>query len=121
MTFGREHSGAIISEHTSKPGLVDPVRQWTPSIAVCPLLFSTSDRFPQWKHHLLVGSLGLQEFRRIELSGNHAKHEELLLKRRGRIRDIVTGPDGYLYLALEQGGRGGQIVRLVPTDSTSRR
>ncbi|HYP15758.1 MAG TPA: PQQ-dependent sugar dehydrogenase, partial [Opitutus sp.] len=32
VTHGREHSGAAISEFTSKPGMMDPVRQWTPSI-----------------------------------------------------------------------------------------
>jgi glucose/arabinose dehydrogenase len=68
---------------------------------------------------LLVGSLSLQEFRRIELKEGQIEHEELLFKSYGRIRDIVTGPDGYLYLAIEGGERGGKIARLVPTARTA--
>jgi glucose/arabinose dehydrogenase len=32
----------------------------------------------------------------------------------GRVRDIKTGPDGLLYVALELPGHPGRIVRLVP-------
>jgi aldose sugar dehydrogenase len=38
-------------------------------------------------------------------------HQELLFKGIGRVRDVKTGPDGYLYVALNNPGR---IVRLVP-------
>jgi len=115
VTFGKDNNGEIISEFTSKPGMVDPIVQWTPSIAVCPVHLSTSDRYPAWKGQLLVGSLARQEFRRIEVKDGHAVHQELLFKWLGRIRDIETGPDGYLYLALEHRERPGEIVRLIPT------
>lgn len=114
VTFGREHNGDIISELTSKPGMVDPLAQWTPSIAVCPVHLSTGDRYPQWNRQLLVGSLEREEFRRIEINDGRVVRQELLFKRLGRIRDIKTGPDGYLYLALEHRDRPGEIVRLVP-------
>jgi glucose/arabinose dehydrogenase len=32
-----------------------------------------------------------------------------------RIRDVVTGPDGSIYLLIEHKS-GGQIARLLPTD-----
>src|SRR5687768_7994053 len=94
--------------------MIDPVVQWTPSIAVSPVHVSDSDQYPKWKHQLFVGSLNLQEFRRIEVSGDRVVDHELLFKNLGRIRDIKTGPEGYLYLVIEHGGRSGEIVRLVP-------
>jgi aldose sugar dehydrogenase len=114
VTFGREHSGEKISAFTSQPGMIDPVVQWTPSIAVCPVHLSDSDRYPKWKHQLLVGSLSLQEFHRIQVSDDRVVDHELLFKNLGRIRDIKTGPEGYLYLVIEHAGRSGEIVRLVP-------
>lgn len=114
VTFGREHSGAKISDFTSKPGMIDPVTQWTPSLAVCPLHFCTGDFYPKWKNQFLVGSLSLQEFRRVAVDGDREVHQETLFKGLGRIRDIQLGPDGYLYLAIEQRGANGQIMRLMP-------
>jgi hypothetical protein len=45
--------------------------------------------------------------------------EKLLGGVLGRIRDVRTGPDGYVYLALEGLGRGAlsPIVRLEPVES----
>jgi glucose/arabinose dehydrogenase len=42
-------------------------------------------------------------------------HTEELFKGLGRVRDIKTGPDGLIYVALEAIGKPGRIVRLVPT------
>ena len=115
VTFGRDNDGSIISELTSKPGMVDLVAQWTPSIAVSPVHLSLSDRYPKWKHMLLIGSLAFQEFRRIEVRDGQVVEQELLFKEHGRIRDIRTGPDGYIYLAFERWDwGGGEIARLVP-------
>ena len=116
VTFGREHTGAKISDFTSKAGMENPVVQWTPSIATCPILFTTSDRYPRWQKQLLVGSLSFQELRRVVLEGGRVISQEVLFSRRGRIRDIKTGPDGYLYLAMEKAGPTGEIIRLVPRE-----
>ena len=40
-------------------------------------------------------------------------HQEEVYRAPGRIRDVETGPDGFIYLAVEGPGR---IVRLVPED-----
>lgn len=114
VTFGVADNGDIISNLTTKEGMADPVTHWSPSIAPCPIHFSTSDRYPGWKYSLLVGSLAARQLRRLELDGDKLVHEEVVLKNLGRIRDIVTGPDGYLYLAVEYWDRSGEILRLVP-------
>jgi len=95
-----------------------PVLQWTPSIAVSPIRFYTGDAFPHWKNQLFLGALAQQELHRLEVKGDRVIHRELILKGQGRVRDIITGPDGYLYLALEIPGPDtpDHVVRLVPTD-----
>ena len=44
--------------------------------------------------------------------------EEIIFKGYGRVRDVVTGPDGLLYLAMNSPGR---IARLVPDESVAAR
>ena len=117
ITHGINYDGTAITDQTAADGMEQPVRHWTPSIATSQIAFYTGDRFPKWKNHLFLGSLAQQKFIRIELDGKRIIHEEELFKNLGRIRDIKTGPDGYLYLALEQlGGASGRIVRLVPVE-----
>jgi glucose/arabinose dehydrogenase len=115
ITFGMNYDGTAVSEKTEAPGMEQPVRNWTPSIAASQIHFYTGDKFPQWKNNLFLGSLAQQRFIRFEVDGDNIVHEEEIFRNLGRIRDIVTGPDGYLYIALEQiGNASGRIVRLVP-------
>ena len=47
------------------------------------------------------------------LSGQwEVTNEETLVRNRGRIRDVRQGPDGYIYVAFDEGH--GEIVRLEP-------
>jgi len=89
------------------------VVHWTPSIAVCAIAFYTGDRFPRWQHDLLVTALGGQQVRRLEIRDGRVTHQEVLLRGYGRVRDVVVGPDGLVYLAMND---PGQIVRLVPDE-----
>ena len=111
------YDGTPVSDRTEAPGMEQPVRYWTPSIAVSPIAFYTGDKFPAWRGNLFVGSLAMQKFLRFEVAGGKIVHEEELFTHLGRVRDIRTGPDGYLYVALEQIGQAsGQLVRLVPAN-----
>ena len=69
---------------------------------------------------------GLQ-LRRLEVTNNTITSEEVVFGQFGRVRDIVQGPDGYLYIALQNptgAGTGlslsastpGRVIRLVPSD-----
>lgn len=93
-----------------------PVINWTPSIAVSQIEFYTGDRFPRWKGNLFIGSLAQQKFIRVVVDGDRVVSREEVFNGYGRVRDIKTGPDGCLYLALELIGKPGRIVRLVPAD-----
>ena len=70
------------------------------------------ESFPRWRDNLLVASLRFGRLHRLQLEEGRVLHDEILFEW-GRLRDIETGPDGLIYLALEKPGR---IVRLVPAN-----
>ncbi len=117
ITYGRNYGiGTRIGEGTEKPGMAQPIWQWTPSIAPSGMAFYTGDRFPAWRGNLFVGALRGQMLVRLELDGNRVLREERLLQGQiGRIRDVRTGPDGLLYLLTDEAR--GRIVRIEPGSS----
>jgi len=109
ISYGRNYSGTVLTPHTALPGMAQPVSQWTPSIAVCGLDVYTGDLFPEWKGRLLAGALAYQTVRLIEVDGETYVSESTLIKDQGRVRDVTTGPDGAIYVALPT-----RIVRISP-------
>ena len=114
ITYGREYrSGARIGVGTAAPGMAQPVLHWTPSIAPSGMTFYDGDRFPGWRGDLFAGALVGQHLRRVQLDGERAVAEEVLLHRRvGRVRDVKQGPDGMLWLL--EDARSASIYRLEP-------
>jgi aldose sugar dehydrogenase len=110
-TFGINYDGTPITDRTSAPGLESPVSYWTPSAAPSGIAFYTGRRFPGWTNDLFVAMLAEHELRRLVVSGRTVTHQETIFKGFGRVRHVVDGPDGLLYVALNDPGR---IVRLVP-------
>ncbi len=102
-----------VIEGKERAGMERPLASWTPSIAPNALEFYKADKFPRWKNSLFMACLVGQRLVRIETEGDKVTHQEVLFKEHGRVRDVVTGPDGYLYVALNNPGR---IARLVPAD-----
>jgi len=111
ISYGINYDGTPITDHTAQDGMDQPITYWVPSIAASPITFYTGNRFPHWKNNLFLGSLAAQELRRLVIDGHSVTHQEVLFKGIGRVRDIVNGPDGYLYVVLNQPDR---IERLVP-------
>jgi glucose/arabinose dehydrogenase len=110
VSYGVNYDDVDISgrKHT---GYQEPTFQWTPSIGACGLAFLTSEVYgASWKGSLFAGALALNHVSRIYFEDGKAK-EEVLLKKVGRVRDVVQGPDGYIYLSLEGPGR---IVKVLP-------
>jgi glucose/arabinose dehydrogenase len=113
---GVQYGGATIHDESSAPGMTDPVHLWTPSIATSGKLYYTGDAFPAWRGSLFVGGLAGQQLARVTIEGHEATGEETLLQGAvGRIRDVRQGPDGFIYLAIDD-RRGGEtpILRLEP-------
>lgn len=115
ITYGIDYSGAIISDKTHAPGMEQPVIYWKPSIAPSGMAFYTGDKFPKWKGDIFVGALAKAHLRRLELQGDKVIEQEVLLKDLDeRIRDVRSGPDGYLYVLTDSDD--GMILRLKPAE-----
>jgi glucose/arabinose dehydrogenase len=78
---------------------------------VCGIDFYEGDVFPQWKGHLLVSSLAKEELRLLTIDGEKVTGQEVLLANVGRLRDVASGPDGNVYVVVNNPGR---LIRLVP-------
>lgn len=113
ITYGRNYDGTVSTEHKKMDGMEIPILYWTPSIAVCGLDFYTGDLFSEWKNDLLVGALKYEELRLLDIEDNRVIHQEVILKNQGRVRDVSTGPDGAIYVVLNEPGK---ILRLTPND-----
>jgi glucose/arabinose dehydrogenase len=110
VSHGREYAtGLRVSRHDSLPGFVDPVWVWVPSIAPSGMAFypdeaggdgsgamSPDAMFPEWRGHLLVGSLKFRRLYLVEIGddGLPASESVILDGEIGRIRDVAVGPDG---------------------------
>ncbi|MEM7218106.1 MAG: PQQ-dependent sugar dehydrogenase [Pseudomonadota bacterium] len=116
--YGRDYSGALISPFERLPAYAEPEVHWTPSIAASGLAFYAGDRFPQWRGDLFVGALIEQSVRRVDLAAGRVVGEEILFTEIGeRIRDVRTGPDGYLYVLTDTElteTSSGRILRIEP-------
>lgn len=108
-------SGSAIHAGTHAEGMTQPRKVWVPSIATSGLALYTGDAFPHWRGHLLAGGLAGQEVTLLELDGQRVVREESLVKGLGRVRDVRQGPDGFVYLAIDdRGAKPSAIVRLEP-------
>jgi glucose/arabinose dehydrogenase len=120
VSYGRDYSGAPVSDKRTGEGLEDPVLFWVPSIAISGMTFYTGDRFPRWRNNLFVGGL---QFGRIPRTGQmqrivfndnwqEIRREALFVDLRQRIRDVTQGPDGLLYVLTDE--RDGALLKLEP-------
>lgn len=104
VTYGVNYSGTSITEERARPGMEDPIFYWLPSIAPSGFAYVTSEKFPELKGNLLVGSLKFQYLELLELDGKKITKRTKLLEDSGRMRDVKQGPDGNIYVAIE--GKG---------------
>ncbi|MGM0562178.1 MAG: PQQ-dependent sugar dehydrogenase [Pseudomonadota bacterium] len=115
ITYGMAYSGGTIGEGTEKEGMEQPLHYWTPSIAPSGMAFYDGDRFPEWRGDLFVGALAMTHLTRLEIEGEEIVDEERLLEERGqRIRAVRSGPEGYLYVVIDDSD--AEILRLVPAE-----
>jgi glucose/arabinose dehydrogenase len=114
VTYGVEYSGLKVSDKQEAPGLESPVHYWVPSIATSGLAFYTGTAIPAWTGNVFVGGLASKELVRLEMRDGKVVHEERLFKDAlgQRIRTVVNGPDGALYLLTDE--PEGRVLRVVP-------
>jgi glucose/arabinose dehydrogenase len=113
IAYGIEYQGgAITGGVQQKEGMEQPRYYWDPVIAPSGMTFYTANAFPAWKGSLFIGGLGGQALVRLEIAGEKVTGEERLLIGQGRVRDVVQGPDGAIYILTD--AAAGKMMKLVP-------
>lgn len=85
-------------------GMIEPVVVWPPSGNPGNLTFYTGDVFPQWRGDILVAAMsrpGALVRVSLDADGNAAGEERMLTELGQRMRDVVQGPDGRVYVLTE--------------------
>jgi glucose/arabinose dehydrogenase len=121
VSMGRNYTGSLVSEEPwFRKGMDNPRMFWVPSISPSSLLFYDGDRFKGWKGSMFVGALTARSLLRVSFNqpSQAERREPLLSGLNVRVRDVILGPDGNLYVATEQasGGRAadGTVLRIEP-------
>jgi glucose/arabinose dehydrogenase len=122
---GGNYGWPVEREGESHPSFDDPLlkHDGPPAGAV----FVSGHVYPRLFGNFLFVTLATEDLRRLVLSETQPpaveRMERHLTGVLGRLRDIVQGPDGYLYVATSnRDGRGGpapgddRVVRLLPAD-----
>ena len=116
IAYGIEYQGGQITGGVQqREGMEQPRYYWDPVIAPSGMVFYTGTMFPAWRNSLFIGGLGSTNLVRLTLKGEQVTGEERLLQdlqpQRERIRDVVQGPDGALYLLTDSAK--GRLLKLV--------
>ncbi|EFE93645.1 PQQ-dependent sugar dehydrogenase [Serratia odorifera] len=112
-THGINYSGSPIPEAkgAQADGTEVPLHHWETSPGISGMAFYDASRFPAWQHSLFIGALAQKNLIRLTLVGDKIVAEERLLSDRDeRIREVRTGPDGYLYLLTDDSD--GKLLRV---------
>jgi glucose/arabinose dehydrogenase len=110
-------SGTAIHEGTIREGMENPLYVWVPSIGTSGFLIYDGEAFPEWKGHVFAGGLSGERIDRIQIEDGRIYISETVFHHMGRVRDVRQGPDGLIYVALEERGGGTTaIVRLEPVN-----
>ena len=111
----------------TRPDMRAPVTFFSPAVAPSGASFYTGNRVPAFRNDLFVATLRGMGLLRVRLDPTDPRRiadvETLVEGRYGRLRDVVTGPDGYLYFCTSnRDGRAApvatddRILRVVPVN-----
>lgn len=109
ISYGINYSGTAFTEITHKEGMEQPVYYWVPSIAPSGMAFVKDSKDKHLEGNILAGSLKFQYLEHLILEKDKVVKREKLLEDVGRVRNVVMGPKGEVYIGVE--GKG--ILKLV--------
>lgn len=117
VTLGIDYSGAKISPFNQFEGMVNPLLDWTPSIAPSSMTVYNHEAFPVLKNTAIVTALKTQRVYAVPLSelrkGSMIKGAQLLLDTiETRMRDVAVDINGDILLLTD--GDNGKVIRISP-------
>ncbi len=118
VSYSRQYRGDRVSERPWSSEFIDPEIIWWPSIAPAGMIFYTGDKLPQWRGNMIIGSMmegripGTGHIERVAFNsrGQEIRRESLLRELGARVTGVTQGPDGYLYVLLDE--ENGALLRL---------
>ncbi|MCG3123563.1 MAG: hypothetical protein GIKADHBN_01984 [Phycisphaerales bacterium] len=111
---GKKEASLDPAVYESDPdSIAMPTYVWLPSIAACGLTVSNGGILPEWKGDLFAGGLAGLTVQRMRVKDGKVVEREEIVHNEGRVRDVVCGPDGAIYIAVNQ---PDAIIRVVPAD-----
>lgn len=127
VSYGKNNDGSRIGP-SARTGIEQPLYYWFPSLALSGLMMYTGNLFPDWQGDVFLGTMSPSQGKflvRLEMGGENGDRvvaeEHLLVDRDRRVRDVVQGVDGALYVLTDSEdndalGRNfpGEILRLTP-------
>ena len=114
VSNGDHYDGREIPDHDTRPEFEKPLIWWTPVVSPGNLIVYRGSLFPEWRGTALISGLSSKAIVRVELTGDSAREVERY-EMGARIRSVVEGPDGALWvLEDERGGSGGRLLKLTP-------
>lgn len=115
ITYGMNYDGTPMDATTHKAGMEQPLHYWVPSIATGGIDFYTGKQFPQWENSLLASGMAAQELHRLTINSTYDAviADEVLFKGLGRVRDVLSAPDGLIYVATDPRGNASGVIYVV--------
>ncbi len=110
ISYGINYNGTKLTDHTEMPGMAQPALYWKPSIAPSGMIYISSDKYPSMQGKFLVGSLKFGHLVLLTIKGNKVISQEKVFENIGRVRSVMQGVDGYIYIGID----GGGIKKLIP-------
>jgi len=108
---GGNYGWPTVGGAVDRPGFVDPLISWTPTIAIAGAQFYDRAEIPGWRGSLLSVALKGSALRRLsgDTGFTRVTGEEVLFEGEfGRLRALRVGPDGWVYVSTSnRDGRGG--------------
>jgi glucose/arabinose dehydrogenase len=116
VSNGEHYDGRPIPDHDTRPEFEAPKTWWTPVISPGDLMIYRGDLFADWRGDALAAGLSSQAIVRIRL-GEDSAEEVARYPMGARIRSVVEGPDGALWvLEDERRSSQGRLLRLTPSE-----
>lgn len=110
ISYGINYSGTTITDITHKDGMEQPALYWVPSIAPSGMIYISSDKYPTLKGKFLVGSMKFDHLVLLTIKGTQIVSQEKVFEDIGRVRSLLQGRDGYIYVGID----GVGIKKLIP-------
>jgi glucose/arabinose dehydrogenase len=111
VSNGVNYDGSDIPDHPTRPEFRQPAISWNPVIAPGNFIFYSGELWPQWRGNAIATGLGTQALVRVAIDGTKAT-EAARYPMGKRLREIVEGPDGAIWIA--EDGPNGRLLELRP-------